>query len=370
MPNRYPRSLLCASMDGVEWSAYVHIPFCASACAYCAFSIVVHKDAEHERYVKAITDELALREGERTGPVGTLYLGGGTPSRLDPELIGNVIDAVAPSAGAEVTIEMNPDDVNSALIDRLVDVGVNRVSLGVQSTDDAVLAGFRRQHRRAEALRALEVVSSSRMEHVSVDLIFGAAEETSRSWDDSVKSLIDGTYRIDHVSCYALTVEPRTVLHRQYARHPNEESLADRYVRADELLTSAGFANYEISSWARPGGHSRHNLAYWTHVPYVGLGCGAHSFDGGVRSWNHFNYGHYLTSIESGKPAQAGSEVIDSKARCAEAIMFGLRTALGVSVDEVDVPDELLGYFERVDDVYVLNREGRLIADSLIARFI
>jgi oxygen-independent coproporphyrinogen-3 oxidase len=318
--------------------------------------------------VKAITDEWSRRDGERVDSVGTLYLGGGTPSRLDPELIGRLIEVIAPSPGAEITIEMNPDDVRSGVIDRLVDVGVNRVSLGVQSTDDAVLTGFRRQHRRAEVFRALEEVSASRMANLSVDLIFGAAEETAHSWKETVGSLIDGGYRIDHVSCYALTVEPRTLLHRQYARHPNEESLADRYVRADELLTSAGLANYEISSWARPGSHSRHNLAYWTHVPYVGLGCGAHSFDGRVRSWNHFNYGRYLASIESGESARSGEEMIDSKARRAEMIMFGLRTALGVSKDDVDVPDELLRYFESLDDVYVLNRDGRLIADSLIAR--
>lgn len=370
MHPRYPRSLLVESTAGLESSVYVHIPFCASACAYCAFSIVVHKDAEHERYVRALVEEWSVRKGERSSPIGTLYLGGGTPSRLQPELIGELIEAISPVPGAEITVELNPDDVLPSLVDSLVEVGVNRVSIGVQSTDDSVLAGFRRRHRRAEVLNALEVVSASRIAQISVDLIFGAVEETPCSWEESVMSVIDGRYRVGHVSCYALTVEPRTLLHRQRARHPEEEALAARYEHADELLGAAGFANYEISSWAKPGSHSRHNLAYWTHKPYIGLGCGAHSFDGQRRSWNYFNYAQYLASVEAGESAQAGKEDLDSQARRAETIMFGLRTALGVWVDEISVPDELSDYFEEQDGVFVLNRGGRLIADALISQLV
>jgi oxygen-independent coproporphyrinogen-3 oxidase len=355
---------------------YVHVPFCARRCAYCDFSIAVRRSTPVDEYLKSLAAEVAQKSSE-LGELDTIYLGGGTPSRLGGEGIARVLDlirahvSVAPDA--EITIEVNPDDVTADVAAQWRAAGVNRISLGVQSFDDSTLRWMHRVHDSATALQAFNTLRAAEFENISVDLIFALPDSLNRSWESDLKNAI--ALDPDHISLYGLTIESSTPLGRWNARGSivpaDEEKYAAEFLLADRAAREAGFDHYEVSNFAKPGKNSRHNSAYWTGASYVGLGPSAHSFDGNVRSWNVAPYAEWVARLAKGESAVEDAEVLTESNRQAEKVYLGLRTRAGVSVTSGDRHSADLwsenGWAEIDGDVVRLTSEGWLRLDSLAA---
>ena len=354
-----------AGSDAVgRFGVYVHVPFCASRCDYCAFATWTDRHHLAERYVRAVVAEAARAE---PAPATTCFVGGGTPSQLPADLLAEVLAAVPLAPGAEVTVECNPDDATEALLATWRAAGVTRVSLGVQSLDPVVLAGLGRRHGVDAVTQAAALVRSAGFSSWNLDLILGGAGEDGASW----RRTVEGALALDppHVSAYCLTVEPGTPLAADPRRHPDEDALADRYLVADELLGGAGRRWYEISNWARPGHECRHNRLYWEQGDYRGLGCAAHSHATGRRWWNVRTPERYCAAVESGADPVAGEEVLDAAARRQEALELRLRTRDGVPRSALDLDDPALAGLVRPEgDRVVLTTRGRLLASEVSLR--
>jgi oxygen-independent coproporphyrinogen-3 oxidase len=333
---------------------YVHVPFCARRCSYCDFSIAVRAKLPVAEYLSALRVELTLRYGAgKPWPVDTIYLGGGTPSALGAD-VGRLMDLlrefVQPSGAegaeaegaerAEVTLEANPEHVTPRMAAAWREAGVNRLSLGAQSFDPKVLAWMHRTHRVDDISRAVDAARSARLENVSLDLIFALPTKLGRDWEADLNRALALTPA--HISLYGLTVEPTTPLSRWIARGettPADDGVyAGEFLRAHALATSAGFDHYEVSNFALPGRHSRHNSAYWSGAPYAGLGPSAHEFDGTTRRWNVAPYAAWCTALAAGLDPVAGSEHLTQENRQTERIYLGLRTADGLPIEPGDEP--------------------------------
>ena len=324
---------------------YIHVPFCARRCTYCDFSIAVRSTTPVDEYLRALRVELdqIVRRSPGAAPLTTVYLGGGTPSRLGGNGIASVLEAVRAhwtlDREVEITVEANPDDINDIAVAKWVASGVNRVSLGAQSFDDSALKWMHRTHDSAQISRAVETLKRGGIKNISLDLIFSLPENLGRLWRNDVEHAID--LEPAHLSLYGLTVEPHTPIGRWADRgqivEGAEEGYEDEFLTAHELLTAAGFEHYEVSNFALPGKQSRHNSAYWTGVPYLAAGPSAHSFDGAVRRWNVGAYAEWMRRLDKGELVLVGEETLTEDNQRAEAIYLGLRTARGlaVSVDEL-----------------------------------
>jgi oxygen-independent coproporphyrinogen-3 oxidase len=302
-----------------------------------------------DEYLTALERELTLRRSLDTAALDTLYLGGGTPSRLGGSGVAHLIDLIrryaALEADAEVTVEANPEDVSVDSARAWRAAGVNRVSLGVQSFDDAVLRWMHRVHDADRARRAVGELREAGIENVSLDLIFALPAKVARSWERDVGEAL--ALAPQHVSLYGLTIEERTPLGRSHARGevagaPDERYEKD-YLHAHRALADAGLEHYEVSNFARAGARSRHNSAYWRHVPYAGLGPGAHelivrSAEGGKpgreRRWNDPAYASWTARLGRGEDPVAGSEVLTAENEVAEQVYLGLRTRDGLRLHE------------------------------------
>jgi oxygen-independent coproporphyrinogen-3 oxidase len=317
---------------------YIHVPFCARRCVYCDFSIAVRSRVPVDEYLRSLDREWTLRHPERPGRLDTLYFGGGTPSKLGGEGVARLLDVARRHAGfdsyTEVTLEANPEDVTAAAGRAWREAGVTRVSLGVQSFNDAILQWMHRTHDAVRARTAVEVLREVGLSNLSIDLIFATPPHVARDWAADLDSALG--LGVPHISVYGLTVEPHTPLGRQVARQDAaeapEESFERQFIRAHDDLTTSGYDHYEVSNYGRPGAHSRHNWAYWRRNPYIGLGPSAHEFLGGHRRWNKDAYAHWTTALEQGEDPVGGAEVLDSDQIVAEEIYLGLRTGTGLSV--------------------------------------
>jgi len=312
---------------------YVHAPFCVRRCTYCDFAIAVRPTVPVAEFLEGLRRE-AARAGD-AAQARTLYIGGGTPSLLGGEGIAELARVVgAPNDLEEFTIEANPDDVTVDAARAWRAAGVNRLSIGVQSFEPAVLAWMHRTHDAEAPARAVRAAREAGIHSVSLDLIFALPAALERSFEsDLERALALGP---DHVSLYGLTVEGGTPLARQVARgdlHPASEArYADEYRLAHERLAAAGFAFYEVSNAARPGHEAVHNSAYWRGAPYLGLGPSAHSFDGASRWWNAPSYPTWLRHVTAGESAACGREDLGDAARRLERLYLGLRTVRGVEL--------------------------------------
>jgi oxygen-independent coproporphyrinogen-3 oxidase len=346
-----------------EFGVYVHIPFCRARCDYCAFATYTDKDPLMERYAAACVTEIRHAVDAGDLPEATsVFFGGGTPSRLDPDLLVGILAAIPKSDDCEVTVECNPEDAPRCL-GTFAGAGVNRISLGVQSVHDHVLANLGRHIEVTVVERAVAELLAIGFTSWNLDLIFGAATESDEDWEGSLARVLE--FAPPHVSAYALTVEPGTPLALDPARHPDDDVQARRYERADEVLSAAGYRWEEISNWARPGHECRHNHLYWRQGDYLGIGSAAHSHRAGTRWWNVRTPERYLAAIETGARARGGDEVLTAEQREFEALALSLRTRQGVPSSALDENPDLDGFVRHDAGRAVLTVRGRLLANAV-----
>lgn len=334
---------------------YVHIPFCRHRCHYCDFNTYEGMDHLHSSYVAALLREIDAIAV--SGTITSVFFGGGTPTLLPSDLLARVLERVQGvgeiASDAEITIEANPETLDATYSSRLVEAGFNRVSIGVQSAVDGVLARLGRTHSAAAALDAIAAARRGGFGDVNADLIFGSPWETGDDWARSLDAVIAA--EPDHISAYALTVEEGTPLHTLVAtgrvRGVDPDVQAERYEIAGRALQAAGYLRYEVSNWAKPGRASRHNVLYWSGGNYTGVGAGAHSHLDGRRWWNLRLPREYIASLERGDRVVEGEERLSAGARAGEALMLGLRLAEGIAVD---------GYAERFGRRALESRNGTL----------
>jgi oxygen-independent coproporphyrinogen-3 oxidase len=349
---------------GGVFGVYVHIPFCARRCDYCAFATWTDRHHLMAEYSAACRKELAEANLE---PASTVFFGGGTPSLMPAELLVSILKDIKLEPGAEVSVECNPDTVTPELFQAYAAAGVNRVSLGVQSMVPRVLKLLGRDHNPDNVVSAVQIAADAGIKRVNVDIIYGVASETTDEWRQTVESVLALSPQPTHVSAYGLTVEPGTPLALDKSRYPDDDDQADKYVIADDLLAAAGLRNYEISNWAVPGEECRHNVLYWKQGNYRGIGCAAHSHENGRRWWNVRTPDRYIACIESGETVEAAHEMLDDATRRFEGLELALRMPDGVPAESLPV-DELVGFVDVQGDRAVLTRAGRLMANEISTR--
>jgi oxygen-independent coproporphyrinogen-3 oxidase len=357
----------------VPFGVYVHVPFCGRRCDYCAFATWTDRHHLMADYAAACRREVLDAVASGMPAATSVFFGGGTPSLLPARLLVDVLAVIPRLTSAEVTVECNPDNVTAALLAAYRAAGVTRLSLGVQSMVPHVLAGLGRSHDPPAVARAVAAARDTGFSSFNLDVIFGAACETDEDWRRTLDAVL--ALAPPHVSAYALTVEPGTPLAAEPSRHPDDDVQARRYLVADRLLAEAGLANYEISNWARPGYECRHNLLYWSQGDYRGIGCAAHSHQAGRRWWNVRTPERYTALIGEGRSAAGGAEELDGEERATEARQLGLRTAAGVSLDQLGPAGlgelaELvgLGLVAAGDGRVRLTPSGRLLANEVAVR--
>jgi putative oxygen-independent coproporphyrinogen III oxidase len=351
------------------FGVYLHVPFCAARCDYCAFATWTDRDDLMDSYVAACVDEVRRSAAEEDlPPASSVYVGGGTPSRLPADLLAEVLEAVARRPTAEVTVECNPEDASAHRFARWRAAGVNRVSFGVQSMVPHVLASLGRRHGTDQVAEAVGLAGAAGFASVNVDLIVGAAHESDRDLGATLDAVLALEPRPDHVSAYALTVEPGTALFSRPDRHPDDDTSARRYRLVDAVLSQAGYGWYEVSNWARPGHECRHHTLYWAHGDYRGVGAAAHSHRGRRRWWNIRRPERYIEAVRSGAPATAGEEVLSDEQWMFEELVLALRTSKGVPSESVPDDADLEGLVERRAGRAVLTVSGRLLANEVAVR--
>jgi putative oxygen-independent coproporphyrinogen III oxidase len=350
------------------FGVYLHIPFCARRCDYCAFAAWSDRSHLVETYVDALARDVDRHVAAGLPPASSVFVGGGTPSLVSPRSLADVVARIPLVPGAEVTVECNPETVTASHIDHYLAAGVNRLSFGVQSMVGSVLESLGRQHDVAAVHRAVALARHGGVASLSLDLIYGAAGETVADWRTTLEETL--ALGPDHLSAYALTVEAGTPLADDPSRHPDDDDQAAKYLLADEILTGAGFEWYEISNWARPGHRCRHNLLYWSQGDYRGFGCAAHSHVGGRRWWNVRTPERYVALVDRGVATEAGAETLDRDAQRLEGRQLALRTSSGVPVEALDrdEADQLSRLVTDDGGRWVLTVDGRLLANEVALR--
>lgn len=371
---------------------YIHIPFCKSRCIYCGFYSTTNKELK-ERYVDALIREIHMRKddfarlGTSLSPssTSTVYFGGGTPSSLsvcDIERIVGALESTFNGTPSEVTLEMNPDDVTKDYMKAVRQMGINRISMGIQTFDDSRLQFIRRRHNASQAEKAVMTIREEGIHNVSIDLMFGFPNQTMDEWVTDIDKAI--ALHPTHISAYSLMYEEDTPLFRMLQKGEinqidDETSLA-MYTELINRLTANGYEHYEISNFAMPGYRSVHNSSYWHDTPYLGFGAAAHSYNKDTRSWNIPDLKKYIESIESGVlPSE--SEVIDADTHYNDLITTALRTREGLNLD--DLPQKYREYalvnarksisehlLEATDSHIRLTREGLFVSDMVMSELI
>ncbi len=353
------------------FGVYVHIPFCASKCDYCAFATWTDRHHLITEYLDALRTEIAMAVDAGLPTADTIFVGGGTPTLVPPDALARVIGSIPRAVSAEVTVECNPDDVTAAMLDTFVDAGVNRVSVGVQSMSAHVLAALGRTHDRDNVARAVEAVRSVGLPTFNLDLIYGASGETVDDWAETVDAAL--AFDPPHVSAYGLTVEAGTALAAQPDRHPDDDDQADKYEIVDRMLTGAGRANYEVSNWAIPGHESVHNFLYWRQQNYRGFGCAAHSHADGRRWWNVRTPDRYIDLVGRGEPVEAAAETLTPTVRRLEGQQLILRTRDGIertafAPETLELLEGMVEPHPERSERVVLSPAGRLMANDISMR--
>ncbi len=336
---------------------YIHFPFCKQACHYCNFHFSTVKKGRTELF-SCINKELNLRASEINTPLESIYFGGGSPSLIPPDTIGDFIAKVKQQflihPELEISLEVNPDDVNERYLNELKLAGINRISLGVQSFLEKDLKLMHRAHNVHQVHESLKLVTNY-FENYSLDLIYGMPYSSSKDWEDNLEKAL--TYCPPHISAYALTVENKTALHHMVKTKQvvliEEDAVKEQYDHLINKMDREGYVNYEFSNFGKPGFFSVNNQNYWNGKAYLGLGPSSHSYDGNnLRSWNVSNNHQYVSGIVSGKPVREIEE-LKTKDRYNEYIMTGLRKVEGLSLDHVKM------FFGKTYALYLEEQVGR-----------
>ncbi len=366
------------SLSGI----YLHIPFCKQACNYCNFHFVTSLQRKNE-LLEALLKETEMQSNYLANEVvDTIYFGGGTPSLLQISDIRLQIEKIAAffkiDPGAEITIEANPDDITEQKLVEWKEIGINRLSIGIQSFFEEDLKWMNRAHNAEEAVSSLDSAVKY-FQNITIDLIYGTPFLTDEKWQHNVEKAL--TFGIPHLSCYALTVEPKTPLQKLIAQKKSSDVDPDRqsqqFLLLMEWLEKAGYEHYEISNFAKPGFRSRHNSSYWQGKKYLGLGPSAHSFDGNTRQWNISNNTIYIENINNGN-VPFEKEILTDLQKMNEYIMTALRTSEGIDLKKVDevtsgklqtasrkyIDNNLI---KKENEALILTKEGRLLADWIAA---
>lgn len=363
---------------------YIHVPFCQGRCIYCDFYSTTEGEEWKSRYVDALLAELRMRRDELPlARVHSIYIGGGTPSQLPARALAAILNEVCRlfpvDSDAEVTVEANPDDVTPEWLAALSHTPVNRLSMGVQSFDDALLRLIRRRHTAQQAVCAVEQAARHGISNVSIDLIYGLPTQTMEQWQADVRQAL--ALDVQHLSAYSLSYEEGTPLWRMLEQgrieEADEELSLCMYEHLIDSTRDAGLTHYEISNFCRPGRHSQHNSAYWHGVPYLGFGPGAHSYDGmRTRRWNLSDLKGYVQAAGSMPPHQ--SEVLTDDELYDETVMTRLRTSEGLSLDLLTAsyraycmaqaePHLRAGRLEQAGSTIRLTRQGIFTSNDIIS---
>ncbi len=333
------RAVEMSSLDRPLRHLYVHVPFCARRCSYCDFAIAVRRTVPVGDFVRGVLTELQARLPHAPATALTsVYLGGGTPSRLGgdgiQQLLETIRSVVVVEPTAEVTMEANPEDISADAVAAWRDAGVNRLSIGAQSFDDRVLLWMHRVHDVAAITQAVQVARAGGITDISLDLIFSVPDALQRDWGADLSAVL--ALEPTHISLYGLTIEPQTPLGRWTARGEvlpgDDERYEAEFLMAHDRLVAAGFEHYEVSNFARPGRRAVHNSAYWRGVPYLGVGPSAHGFDGVARRWNTEAYAAWQQTVDAGRDPLGGDEQLTPDNRVAETVYLGLRTRDGLMI--------------------------------------
>ncbi|HEV3268374.1 MAG TPA: radical SAM family heme chaperone HemW [Acidimicrobiales bacterium] len=351
-----------------NFGVYVHVPFCARRCDYCAFATYSDRDHLMDAYVEAVLTEIALARESGLPAATSVFFGGGTPSRLPADALLRILDALERTGDAEVTVECNPEDASLERLTTYRAGGVNRMSFGVQSTQPAVLADLGRRHGTMAHREVSEAVTQAGFATWNMDLIVGSRAEGLEDVRRTLNDLLTLENPPPHISCYALTPEPATPLGRDPARHPDEDATADAYDLVGEVLEHHGYLWEEISNWAKPGHECRHNHVYWDHEDYVGFGSAAHSHRHGRRFWNVRTPDRYVELLRNGASPLGGEEFLDDKTQRFEAESLALRTSHGVPLEAFDSLDEIAHLVRVRDGQVTLTPKARLVANQVIVR--
>jgi putative oxygen-independent coproporphyrinogen III oxidase len=364
---------------------YVQVPFCQTKCTYCNFHTGVVSSARFAPYVDCVCREMAGRQrlyeaagialpaGLADAVVDTIYIGGGTPSLLDPGHLRRIVDATRGSFTAElteVTLEADPETVSAEKATAWVAAGINRVSFGVQSFSDEELKAAGRMHRRVDVYRAAGILRGAGIGNISFDLIAGLPKQTAATWRDSLDSLVE--LAPEHVSVYLLEVDEGSRLGSELLRGgnrysagdvPNDDAMAEFYETACSVLGAAGYEHYEISNWGRPGFASRHNLKYWRREAYLGFGAGAHSFSGTERWANAHDAAEYVTALSGGRLPVEQVERLTAESALEEELFLGLRQLQGIDVARIEreYGVSLDARFARLSSAGLIEREGGVV---------
>ena len=352
---------------------YIHIPFCKSRCIYCDFFTSTN-EAEMDKYVQALCKEISDRKDEVTDDlIKTIYIGGGTPSRLQHNHFESIFNAINKSytiaTNVEVTIESNPDDLSHDYVDMLRDLPFNRISIGIQSFDDQELNFLSRRHDANRAKEAVKYCQEKGFDNISIDLMYGLPKQTLAIWQETLRQALQ--LNIQHISAYHLIYEEKTrlysLLQAGKVNPVEEDSSLEMFEVLIQTLSDAGFMHYEISNFAKPGFISQHNSSYWTGEKYLGFGPSAHSFDGEHRWWNVSSMPKYIEGINNSN-LEIEKEDIDLTTKYNEYIITGLRTMWGIDLDELKMKfgEDLYDYFllnaQRYFDLHYLKRENSSVA--------
>lgn len=372
---------------------YIHIPFCKQACYYCNFHFSTSLALKNEM-IESLLHEIEIRSksGQRNisiinrgEEIKTIYFGGGTPSLLSYEELEKILSAIhlkyTVSPEAEITLEANPDDFNIEKLEVWKSVGINRLSIGIQSFIERDLVWMNRAHNSTQALQCIQQAREGGIPNFSIDLIFGTPGLTNEEWKKNVQTVID--LEVPHIACYALTVEPKTALdkmiHLKKKENINNDMQAEQYSILMSMMQDAGYEHYEISNFAKPGFRSRHNSSYWEGEKYIGIGPSAHSYDGENRQWNMANNAVYIKAMRNNDIPLEEESLSDSQ-KLNEYVMVSLRTMEGMDLQLIEekfskeersrietiLENKLTkGTFTKNANKIILTDEGKLLADAI-----
>lgn len=346
-------------------SLYIHIPFCESICDYCDFAKLQYFHIFADQYLVALEEELKKRVDNKE--LKTIYIGGGTPTSLDDEQFERLLKMVLPYSKCvdEYTIEANPESLTLSKIKLMRKYGVNRLSIGVESTDDKILTSINRKHTFADVKKALKLARENEIDNINLDLIIGLPNVSEKMLEKDIRNIL--SLNPDHISCYSLTVHEHTVFHINGIEEPVEQFAYESYKHINEILSEHGFEHYEVSNWAKPGKESKHNLTYWNNERYYGIGLAASGYLDNIRYKNTTNFNKYISFKN-----EIEQEIVAEKDEIEYEIMLRLRTKYGLDISKLNLNKKIID--EYVDGGYLtLNGnqlaptfEGMMILDKIV----